>query len=449
MSCPPYITCQLHSYIDKPFKLTIATICIPFFLPSSKATSHQHGFGTLHHRANLYIPLRRTLYPLRRDRRRTADWKTINEQRGIQAHYLPATNRSFGPGRVNHFFGSGGGSYSIDTGCNSSATAIHLACAALRDWKCDMAIVGGGSICVIPEYFSGFSFGGFISPTGGCKTFSEDADGYCRGEAVGTVILNRLEDAFSADDHILGVISATVRNSNAGEGSITYPGQTAQVRLLTELLGKSGTDASEIGFVEIHGTGTIAGDLVEMNTVKRVLADSDANRVQPVYVGAVKANIGHGEAAAGITSLIKALLMLKHDRMPGQPGELRLSQRFAGFAAAGIQNSQGDGSLIPRSHVDGTRKIIVNSFDAAGGNTSILLGNPRVHKVYPGLDPRTHQVVTISGRTTQSLKSNIDRLRRHLQQHPRRDLLILLIQQLSGAHTMVTGRHMLWSLWNS
>ncbi|KAL4870596.1 hypothetical protein BDV12DRAFT_207611 [Aspergillus spectabilis] len=329
----------------------------------------------------------------------TDDWGTINEQQGIQAHYLPATNRSFAAGRVNHFFKFGGGGYSIDTGCSSSATAIHLACAALRDRECDMSVVGGGNICVIPEYFSGFSLGGFLSTTGACKTFSEEADGYCRGEAVGTLILKRLDDAVVAKDNILGVISATARNSNAGEGSITYPGEKAQVRLLKELLEHGETDASEIGFVEMHGTGTQAGDWVEMNTVRSVLANEE--RAQPVYVGAVKANVGHGEAAAGITSLIKALLMLKYDEMPGQPGDL-----------------VGGGSAIPRSKIDGRRKIIVNSFDAAGGNTSILLQDGPAPTVNKQPDPRTHHVVTVSGRTTQSLRRNRDRLRIYLEAHP-------------------------------
>ncbi|KAL4807951.1 hypothetical protein BDV18DRAFT_159159 [Aspergillus unguis] len=344
----------------------------------------------------------------------TDDWKTINEQQGIQAHYLPATNRSFAPGRVSHHFKWGGSYYSIDTGCSSSATAIHLACAALAAGECDMAVVGGGNICVIPEYFSGFSKGSFLSVTGGCKTFSHEADGYCRGEAVGTVILKRLSDSLAANDTVLGVVTATARNSNAGEGSITYPGESAQKRLLEELLRKGAVRPEEIGLVEMHGTGTQAGDKVETNSVREVLAGQD--RDAPLYMSALKANIGHGEAAAGISSLIKALLMLRHDAIPTQPGPC---DRFSNLATAGIRI--GSAEAIPRSGIDGKRKLIVNSFDAAGGNTSVLLqeGPTRQRREQ---DPRTHHVVACSAKTAESLNANKGRLGRYLEQSPQLNL---------------------------
>ncbi|KAL4942696.1 hypothetical protein BDV06DRAFT_221967 [Aspergillus oleicola] len=343
----------------------------------------------------------------------TDDWKTINEQQGIQPHYLPSTNRCFAPGRVSHHFKWGGGHYSIDTGCSSSATAIHLACNALLSGESDMCVVGGGNICVIPEYFSGFSLGSFLSPTGGCKTFSEAADGYCRGEAVGTVIIKRLDDAVAANDNILGVIAATARNSNTGKDSITYPSEVAQQKLLEQLLTTAGANANEIGFVEMHGTGTQAGDWVEMNSVRKVLAQS---RDLPLQVGALKANIGHGEAAAGISSLIKALLTLRYDAISGQPGPLVLNHRFSGLDKTEIVIARETRSSIPRSVIDGKRKIIVNSFDAAGGNTSLLLQDGP-ERTKQKSDPRTHHLVAISAVNPQSLKWNRERLRKYLEQH--------------------------------
>ncbi|KAL4932147.1 uncharacterized protein BDV17DRAFT_215919 [Aspergillus undulatus] len=345
----------------------------------------------------------------------TDDWRTINEQQGIQSHYLPCTNRSFAAGRVSHHFKWGGGYYSIDTGCSSSATAIHLASSALLAGESDMCVVGGGNICVIPEYFSGFSLGSFLSPTGGCKTFSDRADGYCRGEAIGTVIIKRLGDALAANDNILGVVAATARNTNAGEDSITYPGEIAQGKLLEQILTKAGVSGNEIGFVEMHGTGTEAGDSVEMSSVRNVLARFRPKH-SPLHVGALKANIGHGEAAAGISSLIKALLMLRHDAIPGQPGPFALNNRFAVFDTAGVYIAMERLSPIPRYSRDGKRKIIVNSFDAAGGNTSILLqdGPARAEK-HP--DPRTHYLITVSAKSTKTLSWKRDNLRRHLEEH--------------------------------
>jgi iterative type I PKS product template protein len=343
----------------------------------------------------------------------TEDWRNINEQQGIQAHYLPCTNRSFAPGRVNHHFKWGGGYYSIDTSCSSSATAIHLACKSLLARECDMTVVGGGNICVIPEYFSGFSLGSFLSPTGQCKTFSDAADGYCRGEAICTIVLKRVEDAIASNDNILAVIGGTMRNTNAGEGSITYPGAIAQVDLLKNLLTTSSVDPDEIGFVEMHGTGTQAGDTIEMNTMLTVFSRSPT---QPLHVGALKACIGHGEAAAGISSLVKAILMLKNDKIPRQPGSIKPNRKFPDFAAAGIRISDGKAGSIPRSHVDGKRKIIVNSFDAAGGNTSILLQDGPIMEPKQ-LDPRSHHVVVCSARSAESLLSNKERLKIYLQRN--------------------------------
>ncbi|KAL4798587.1 hypothetical protein BDV19DRAFT_386069 [Aspergillus venezuelensis] len=343
----------------------------------------------------------------------TDDWKTINEQQGIRPHYLPSTNRSFAPGRVSHHFKWGGGHYSIDTGCSSSATAIHLACNALLSGESDMCAVGGGNICVVPEYFSGFSLGSFLSPTGGCKTFHEEADGYCRGEAVGTVILKRLKDAVAANDNILGVIAATARNSNTGEVSITYPSELAQQKLLEQLLATAGTKASEIGFVEMHGTGTQAGDWVEMNSVRKVLAQP---RDSPLHVGALKANIGHGEAAAGISSLIKALLMLRVDVIPGQPGPFKWNSNLSAIVRTAIITPRDNKLFVPHSNMDGKRKIIVNSFDAAGGNTSLLLQDGPVQPKQR-TDPRTHFVITCSAKTARSLEWTRERLRKHLEQH--------------------------------
>lgn len=185
------------------------------------------------------------------------EWKAINDQEGIDTHYIPGTMRSFASGRLNHYFRWGGGITSIDTACSASAMAVHLACNALLAREVDCAIAGGGHICVAPELYSGLSKGGFLSKTGPCKTFSDDADGYCRGEAVGVVVLKRLEDALREKDNILAVIRGTARNTNAGAaGSITFPSSTAQAELYRTILQNNGVGANEISYVECHGTGT-------------------------------------------------------------------------------------------------------------------------------------------------------------------------------------------------
>ncbi|KAI1676155.1 Thiolase protein [Pyrenophora tritici-repentis] len=204
----------------------------------------------------------------------TDDWKSINQQRGIDMHYLPGLNRSFTPGRISRYFGWSGGFYSIDTGCSSSATCLCLARDALLSGQIDMAIVGGGNLLNTPEWYQGLGKGGFLSATGACKTFAESADGYCRGEAVGVVVLKRQEDALRAKDNILASITSASRNANARtSASLTAPSQKAQEVLYGHVLRETGICPSEVDYVEMHGTGTQLGDSIEMAAVANVLAE--------------------------------------------------------------------------------------------------------------------------------------------------------------------------------
>ncbi|USW59773.1 Putative thioesterase, Acyl transferase domain superfamily, phosphopantetheine binding ACP [Septoria linicola] len=351
----------------------------------------------------------------------TDDWRMINEQQGIDTHYAPCSNRAFASGRVAHHFGWSGGAYSVDTACSSSATSVHLACNSLANRESDTAVVGGGSLCVVPEPFSGLGKGGFLSlstDNGSCKTFQEAADGYCRGEAVGVVVLKRLEDAVAENDNVLAVICGSARNSNAGEASITLPSEMAQEALFLEILRKSHIDPSEVGFIEMHGTGTQAGDKVEMNSVRKVFA-KNRTADNPLYVGAVKALVGHSEAAAGVVSLIKAVLMLRHgSTIPPQPGyPFTLNRSFGSLATAHIRIADGRSSFQAPPKGDGTRRVLINSFDAAGGNVGLLIQEAPEPKPRVALPRRCH-LVTISGRTATALQANKARLRKFLVENP-------------------------------
>ncbi|ORY16143.1 polyketide synthase [Clohesyomyces aquaticus] len=348
------------------------------------------------------------------------DWKSINEQQGIDTHFLPAINRGFGPGRLCHYFQWAGGFYSIDTGCSSSATGLCLARDALAAGECDAAVVGGGTFLNAPEWFAGLSQGGFLSPTGACKTYSDQADGYCRGEGVAVVVLKRLADAVKAKDNVLAVLASTSRNSNAGAGSITHPGEQAQEALFRRVLRQAAVRPREVDVVEMHGTGTQAGDKVETTAVQKVFASRDEpKRQRPLIVGAVKAAIGHSEAAAGVVSLIKAVLILQRNKIPPQPGQpFTLNPKLVPLLDSGIQLANGQPWV--RSG-DAPRYLVINNFDAAGGNVSMLLHDLPSFALPPPraqLDERTHHVVAVSGRTTTALEANKRRLRDYLVQHP-------------------------------
>lgn len=148
-----------------------------------------------------------------------------------------------------------------------------------------------------PTLYAGLSRGGFLSPTGACKTFSDAADGYCRGEGVGVVVLKRLEDALADNDNIQAVISACAKNYSADATSITQPHAATQAKLYSQVLRQACLSPDDITYVEMHGTGTQAGDVCEMQSVTNVFGQGRTEK-NPLIVGAVKANVGHGEAVS-------------------------------------------------------------------------------------------------------------------------------------------------------
>ena len=269
-----------------------------------------------------------------------------------------------------------------------------------------------------PDIFSGLSKGQFLSKTGNCQTFDNDADGYCRGDGIGTVILKRLEDAEADNDNILATILATATNHSAEAISITHPHAETQEALYKKVLDQAGVDAHEVGYVEMHGTGTQAGDGTEMTSVTNVFAPAERRRKphQKLYLSSVKANIGHGEAASGVSALIKVLLMLRHSTIPPHAGIKRdINKTFPKDLAARNVHIPMVSTPFPRG--DDKRIVYINNFSAAGGNTALLLEDGP-EKALKGSDPRSSHVVAVSARALSSLKSNLQRLESYLQAHP-------------------------------
>ncbi|KAJ5676015.1 conidial yellow pigment biosynthesis polyketide synthase [Penicillium macrosclerotiorum] len=346
------------------------------------------------------------------------DWREINEAQDIDTYFITGGVRAFGPGRINYHFGFSGPSFSIDTACSSSMAAIHAACNSLWLGDCDTAIAGGVNIMTNPDIFAGLSKGQFLSKVGPCQTFDNDADGYCRGDAVGSLILKRVSDAEADNDNILGVIMSAATNHSADAISITHPHAGTQEILYRRVLSQAGVDPQEISYVEMHGTGTQAGDDTEMRSVSNIFspAASPRRKDKKVYVGSVKANVGHGEASSGVTAVIKALLMMRNNLIPPHVGIKREINR--GFPDLGARNIHiaTQPANFPRV-LSEPRKIFVNNFSAAGGNTAIVLqdGTPRSLK---GSDPRETHVVAVSARALSSLKANLNSIAEYLSSHP-------------------------------
>lgn len=249
----------------------------------------------------------------------TTDWQTLHNSPYNRAHCGIYTginsSKTILSARLSHFFDLKGPCLTIDTACSSSLAAVHLACQSLWQNECNLALAGGVNAMIIPETTIAMSKGQFLNPDGKCRAFDADARGYVRGEGGGIVILKRLSDAIKDNDPVYAVIRGVGINHDGFTQGIAKPNPDAQMDLIEKVLRESGIDPAGIHYVEAHGTGTFVGDPIEAMALNQVLACKET-RGHPCFLGAVKSNIGHLEAAAGIAGLIKTALCLKHKKIP-------------------------------------------------------------------------------------------------------------------------------------
>ena len=386
---------------DPMHRLAIATayeaLEMAGYVPNRTPSTNQHRIGTFYGQTS-------------------DDWREVNAAQKIDTYFIPGGVRAFAPGRINYHFKFSGPSFSVDTACSSSFAALQLACTSLWAGDCDTAVTGGLNILTAPDIFAGLSRGQFLSKTGGCKTWDASADGYCRADGVGTVILKRLEDALDDKDNILGVIVGTATNHSAEAISITHPHAGAQSYLYESVLHSAGVDPHDISYVEMHGTGTQAGDSTEVRSVTDVFAPKRRSRSHPLHLGAVKSNVGHGEAAAGITALIKVLLMLQKNAIPQHVGiKTTMNPKFPTDLKERNVHIPFENTPWPAAK---KRVAFLNNFSAAGGNTALLLEDapPKVRPT--ARDPRSSHVVAVSAKSISSLKKNTERLLSYIEENP-------------------------------
>lgn len=273
------------------------------------------------------------------------------------------------------------------------------------------------------DAFAGLGNGHFLSKTpNACKTWDCEADGYCRADGIGSIVMKRLEDAEADNDNILGVILGAGTNHSAEAVSITHPHAPSQAYLYREVLAKAGVDPLDVNFVELHGTGTQAGDHEEITSIAEVFAPNSGtkrrSKDQPLHIGAVKANVGHGEAVAGVTALLKVLVMLQHGAIPKHVGiKNSINPRFP--TDLDKRNLHIPFEQTPWPQVQGRKRIAaINNFSAAGGNTTIVLEEAPARAAPTQEDPRPTHVVTVSAKSKISLEGNLKRLLAYLEANP-------------------------------
>jgi len=297
-----------------------------------------------------------------------------------------------------------------------------MACNSLWKGDIDTAIAGGTNVLTNPDFTAGLDRGHFLSRTGNCKTFDDEADGYCRGEGVGSVVLKRYEDALADNDPIQGLILGAHTNHSAEAVSITRPHPAAQAAIFGKVLNESGIDPYSISYVEMHGTGTQAGDAGEMQSVLETFAPETGRRRrredEALYIGAAKANVGHGGAAAGVTSLAKVLLMLQHDTIPPHCGiKTKINHKFP--IDLDERNVRIARQAVPwkrSSAKKETRRVFLNNFSAAGGNTALLIEDAPARKLSNDTDPRSCHIIAISAKCAASMKGNLKSLLSYVEQ---------------------------------
>jgi 3-oxoacyl-(acyl-carrier-protein) synthase len=224
--------------------------------------------------------------------------------------------RSFIPGRVSHYFGWTGPAMTFDTACSSSTVALHNACRDVLSGEVPAALVGGVNVLTNLQWTGNLAAGSFISPSGQCKPFDADADGYCRGDAIAYVFLKKLSTAKADGNQVLGVIRSTGINQNLNTTPLFVPNVPSLSRLFKDVICKANVGPRDISLVECHGTGTPVGDPAEWESVRQAVAGTLRDDVVPV--GSIKGHVGHTEGAAGLVSLIKVIMMMRGDFIPPQ-----------------------------------------------------------------------------------------------------------------------------------
>ena len=227
-----------------------------------------------------------------------------------------ASDKDFLATRVSYKLGLTGPSLTVQTACSTSLTAVHLACQSLLDGECDIALAGGVAVSSPLRHGYLYEPGGILSADGHCRPFDADAGGTVPGNGAGVVVLRRLTDAVEAGDRMVAVILGTaINNDGALKAGYTAPGVDGQATVISEALAVAGVGAGSIGYVEAHGTGTVLGDPIEIAALTRAFRQ-DTDGTGYCAIGSVKSNVGHLDAAAGVTALIKTALMLDREAMP-------------------------------------------------------------------------------------------------------------------------------------
>ncbi len=340
---------------------------------------------------------------------------------------LIGNDKDFLATRISYKLNLTGPSINVQTACSTSLVAVSLACQSLLNYQCDMALAGGVTVFVPNKSGYLYQEGGVLSPDGHCRAFDAKAQGTVVGNGVGVVVLKRLSEALADGDRIHAIIrGSAINNDGSLKVGYTAPSIEGQAKVIVEALALADVEPETISYIETHGTGTALGDPIEIAALSKAFRASTSKRGF-CAIGSVKTNIGHLDAAAGVTGLIKTALALNHKLIPPtlnfeQPNPQIDWENSPFYVNAQLQEWKADST---------PRRAGVSSFGMGGTNAHVILEEaPPVAAYSPS---RPWQLLLLSAKTESALEKATDNLSEHLQEHP-------MLNLADVAHTLQVGR---------